>query len=248
MSVASPIVLPAAVVAALDGLPTLDFAALVAALRARFPVEFVEAPPAAARVRSLDDVRALEALTQPRRLGDSLAGQTSADSAGLGGQTAPTGVDLAQVRRSTRATAPTRRPTRHKERRLGGLPGTSCAGSAVDWVSATVGRHDPRSPASRRGAPPPVPLPPRLPAHAVLAVAGREDLPFALLHGVPLYLHALRSLVAASPEGVSVVVADEHWDRVRGEVHDAGLAAFVLDGGHLVGRGRSEAAREPVGA
>jgi 2-C-methyl-D-erythritol 4-phosphate cytidylyltransferase len=73
-------------------------------------------------------------------------------------------------------------------------------------------------------------LPPRLPAHAVLAVAGRGDLPFVPLHGVPLYLHALRSLVAASPEGVSVVVAREHEDRVRAEVHDAGLAASVLDG------------------
>src|SRR5687767_8362655 len=69
---------------------------------------------------------------------------------------------------------------------------------------------------------------PRLPAHAVLAVAGRDDLPFALLHGVPLYLHALRSLVAASPEGVSVVVAADHEDRVRGEVRDAGLSVPVL--------------------
>jgi hypothetical protein len=69
---------------------------------------------------------------------------------------------------------------------------------------------------------------PRLPAHAVLAVAGREDLPFALLHGVPLYLHALRSLVAASPEAVSVVVAADHEDRVRREVRDAGLSVPVL--------------------
>jgi 2-C-methyl-D-erythritol 4-phosphate cytidylyltransferase len=61
-------------------------------------------------------------------------------------------------------------------------------------------------------------------------VAGREDLPFALLHGVPLYLHALRSLVAASPEGVSVVVTADHEDRVRGEVLDAGLSVPVLGG------------------
>lgn len=69
---------------------------------------------------------------------------------------------------------------------------------------------------------------PRLPAHAVLAVAGRDDLPFAPLHGVPLYLHALRSLVAASPEGVSVVVAAEHEHRVRAEVTGAGLSTPVL--------------------
>jgi 2-C-methyl-D-erythritol 4-phosphate cytidylyltransferase len=72
-------------------------------------------------------------------------------------------------------------------------------------------------------------LPPRLPAHAVLAVAGPDDLPFALLHGVPLYLHALRSLVAASPEGVSVVVGPEREDRVRAEVTDAGFCVPVLD-------------------
>src|SRR5688500_15456083 len=71
---------------------------------------------------------------------------------------------------------------------------------------------------------------PRLPAHAILAVLGRDDLPFASLHGVPLYLHALRSLVAASPEGVSVVVAADHEDRIRGEVRDAGLSVPVLGG------------------
>jgi 2-C-methyl-D-erythritol 4-phosphate cytidylyltransferase len=71
---------------------------------------------------------------------------------------------------------------------------------------------------------------PRLPAHAILAVLGRDDLPFASLHGVPLYLHALRSLVTASPEGVSVVVAANHEDRVRGEVRDAGLSVPVLGG------------------
>ena len=65
VSVASPVVLPAGVVAALDDLPTLDFTDLVTLLRARFPVTFVEAPPSAARVRSLDDVRALEELTLP---------------------------------------------------------------------------------------------------------------------------------------------------------------------------------------
>ncbi|GAB3773163.1 2-C-methyl-D-erythritol 4-phosphate cytidylyltransferase [Nocardioides ginsengisegetis] len=63
VSVASPIVLPPSVVAALDELPTLDFADLVDALRERFTVELVEAPPTARRVASLEDVRVLEALT-----------------------------------------------------------------------------------------------------------------------------------------------------------------------------------------
>lgn len=64
-SVASPVVLPGSVVAALDGLPSLDFAELVAALRERFATELVEAPPAARRVTSTDDVRDLEELTTP---------------------------------------------------------------------------------------------------------------------------------------------------------------------------------------
>lgn len=65
VSVASPIVLPAGVVAQLDGLPSLDFAELVADLRARFPVELADAPPSARRVAGEDDVRLLEALTTP---------------------------------------------------------------------------------------------------------------------------------------------------------------------------------------
>src|SRR6478609_4612786 len=64
VSVASPVVLPPAVVAALDGLPSTDFVELVAALRRRFPVELVEAPPSARRVGSLEDVAVLEALTR----------------------------------------------------------------------------------------------------------------------------------------------------------------------------------------
>lgn len=66
LAVASPVVLPPGVVAELDGLPTLDFAALVAELASRFDVETLEAPPAARRVSSLDDVRLLEALTGQR--------------------------------------------------------------------------------------------------------------------------------------------------------------------------------------
>ncbi|WP_205473713.1 2-C-methyl-D-erythritol 4-phosphate cytidylyltransferase [Nocardioides sp. SYSU D00038] len=64
-AVASPVVLPASVVSSLDGLPSLDFAVLVAALAARFPVEAVPAPAEARRVTSVDDVRVLEAQTRP---------------------------------------------------------------------------------------------------------------------------------------------------------------------------------------
>jgi 2-C-methyl-D-erythritol 4-phosphate cytidylyltransferase len=63
VTITSPVVLPPAVVAALDGLPSLDFAALVADLRDRFPLELLEAPPAGRRVASEGDVRVLEALT-----------------------------------------------------------------------------------------------------------------------------------------------------------------------------------------
>ncbi|MFC7493292.1 MULTISPECIES: 2-C-methyl-D-erythritol 4-phosphate cytidylyltransferase [unclassified Nocardioides] len=61
--VVSPIVLPPGIVAALDGLPTTDFTALVADLRRRYPLELVDAPPAARRVATEDDIRLLEALT-----------------------------------------------------------------------------------------------------------------------------------------------------------------------------------------
>jgi 2-C-methyl-D-erythritol 4-phosphate cytidylyltransferase len=63
--VASPIVLPATVVGRLDGLPTTDFAALVAWLAGRFGVRLIEAPASARRVGSLEDIRLLEALTVP---------------------------------------------------------------------------------------------------------------------------------------------------------------------------------------
>ncbi|WP_395690861.1 2-C-methyl-D-erythritol 4-phosphate cytidylyltransferase [Nocardioides sp.] len=63
VAVASPVVLPPSVVAALDGPPSTDPVALVAGLRRRFPVELVEAPPAARRVGSEEDLRVLEALT-----------------------------------------------------------------------------------------------------------------------------------------------------------------------------------------
>jgi 2-C-methyl-D-erythritol 4-phosphate cytidylyltransferase len=58
------VVLPATVVAALDGLPTTDLAALVAQLATRFPVVTLEAPPEGRRVADEHDVRVLEALTR----------------------------------------------------------------------------------------------------------------------------------------------------------------------------------------
>jgi 2-C-methyl-D-erythritol 4-phosphate cytidylyltransferase len=64
-SIASPIVLPADVVASLDGIPTTDFAGLVEWLRSAHPVQLLEAPAAARRVTSEDDVRLLEELTRP---------------------------------------------------------------------------------------------------------------------------------------------------------------------------------------
>lgn len=65
VEVLSPIVLPPAVVSALDEAPITDFAALAADLAARFPVVTMTAPAAAARVASIQDVRVLEALTTP---------------------------------------------------------------------------------------------------------------------------------------------------------------------------------------
>jgi len=67
VTVCSPVVLPAAVVAELDALPSTDFAALVEALEGRFPVERVEAPTEARRVSSEADVAVLAELTEPIR-------------------------------------------------------------------------------------------------------------------------------------------------------------------------------------
>jgi 2-C-methyl-D-erythritol 4-phosphate cytidylyltransferase len=64
VAVAAPVVLPATVAADHAGLPATDFVTLVAGLRRRYPVELVEAPPAARRVGSEEDVRLLEALTR----------------------------------------------------------------------------------------------------------------------------------------------------------------------------------------
>ncbi len=62
--VASPVVLPAAVVATLDDWPDLtDLPRWVAQLRERFPLQELAAPEQARRLTGSDDVPALEALT-----------------------------------------------------------------------------------------------------------------------------------------------------------------------------------------
>ncbi len=65
LQVVSPLVLPAAVVAALDDVPSFDFVELVATLAERFPVVTLEAPAEARRVADDADLRMLEALTAP---------------------------------------------------------------------------------------------------------------------------------------------------------------------------------------
>lgn len=63
VEITSPIVLPATVVAELDGLPSGDFAGLVDDFRTRWPIEFVEAPASGRRVGSVEDIAVLEALS-----------------------------------------------------------------------------------------------------------------------------------------------------------------------------------------
>ena len=55
--------LPASVVESWDGIPTSDFAALVAVLAARFLVERIEAPSSARRVADAADVTVLQSLS-----------------------------------------------------------------------------------------------------------------------------------------------------------------------------------------
>jgi 2-C-methyl-D-erythritol 4-phosphate cytidylyltransferase len=62
---ASPLVLPAPVVATLDDWPATDLRVALAALRARHRVELVDAPTSAVRVHDLADVARLEAVTVP---------------------------------------------------------------------------------------------------------------------------------------------------------------------------------------
>lgn len=66
LAVASPLVLPAALLPHLSARPASDLATAVAALAAAgHRVDTLEAPPAGRRVASADDVRLLEALTGP---------------------------------------------------------------------------------------------------------------------------------------------------------------------------------------
>jgi 2-C-methyl-D-erythritol 4-phosphate cytidylyltransferase len=67
MVVASPVVLPAAVLAELGGVETDDLAAWVAELATRYPVHFLEAPPLARRISSVEDLAVLEALSRASR-------------------------------------------------------------------------------------------------------------------------------------------------------------------------------------
>lgn len=62
---ASPLVIPAGVVATLTDWPSADFPAALARLRAVHRVELVPAPSAAARVHDAADLARLEALTAP---------------------------------------------------------------------------------------------------------------------------------------------------------------------------------------
>lgn len=66
LTICSPIVLPAGVVADLgQGLPTTDFTALYAVLAERYATQRLTAPAEARRVGSVEDLRVLAALTAP---------------------------------------------------------------------------------------------------------------------------------------------------------------------------------------
>jgi 2-C-methyl-D-erythritol 4-phosphate cytidylyltransferase len=62
---ASPLVLPAHVVAVLDDWPQADLGTALDALRSQHEVALLEAPTAARRVRTLEDLPGLAALTTP---------------------------------------------------------------------------------------------------------------------------------------------------------------------------------------
>jgi len=66
VALCSPVVLPARVVADLPARPGSDFVELVVGLRTSYDVVLVDAPPAARRVGSDEDLLVLEALTEPR--------------------------------------------------------------------------------------------------------------------------------------------------------------------------------------
>jgi 2-C-methyl-D-erythritol 4-phosphate cytidylyltransferase len=70
-AVATPVVVPADVLAGLDGLDASDLPALVSRLAQDHELEWLEAPPVARRLSGSDDIPALEALS--RSLGRSPA-------------------------------------------------------------------------------------------------------------------------------------------------------------------------------
>lgn len=71
--VTSPIVIPASVVAKLEGMPSEDFVAILNDL-ARYGIDQLEAPALSRRVRQPEDLRLLEALGRPERPEQKLLG------------------------------------------------------------------------------------------------------------------------------------------------------------------------------
>lgn len=65
---------------------------------------------------------------------------------------------------------------------------------------------------------------------AVLAMAGRDGLPHAPLHKVPLYLHALRALSGSGVGELVVAVDAADLERVERDVRRAGVRARVRAG------------------
>jgi 2-C-methyl-D-erythritol 4-phosphate cytidylyltransferase len=63
VEITSPLVLPAAVVEAIDGVPAGAFADIVDLCRRHWPVQLLTAPPLGRRVRDAQDVTVLEALS-----------------------------------------------------------------------------------------------------------------------------------------------------------------------------------------
>jgi 2-C-methyl-D-erythritol 4-phosphate cytidylyltransferase len=67
LSVTSPVVLPATVLASLDDVDTDDLADLVAGLSSRFPVRFLQAPALGRRIAGEGDLEILAGLSSGRR-------------------------------------------------------------------------------------------------------------------------------------------------------------------------------------
>jgi len=65
---------------------------------------------------------------------------------------------------------------------------------------------------------------------ALLAMSGRGRLPYASLHRLPLYLHALQALAASGDYELMVAVDESDHERVTREVRRAGLVADVRAG------------------